>query len=57
MNYAFTHEEIFPYPSPSSGWDLGLWAEIEALGLGSVPKGLDLGLAAGFRVSGLVIVP
>ena len=27
MTYAFTHEEISPSPS-SSGWDLGLWAEI-----------------------------
>ena len=31
MTYAFTHEEISLSPS-SSGWDLGLWAEIWAWG-------------------------
>ena len=50
-----TYEEFSP--SPSSDWDLGLWAEIESLGLGFVPKGWDLGLAAGIRVSGFVIAP
>ena len=59
MTYAFTHEEIFPYPSPSSGWDLGLWAEIEALGLGCWATGLRFGSQGwilssrlGFRVLG-----
>ena len=59
MTYAFTHEEIFPYPSSSSGWDLGLWAEIEALGLGCWATGLRFGsqgwilsLRLGFRVRG-----
>ena len=40
MTYALTHEEISP--SPSSGWDLGLWADIYAFGLGLRPQGWDL---------------
>ena len=51
------YEEISSPPSPSYNRDLGLWAEIESLGLGFVPKGWDLGLVAGIRVSGLVIAP
>ena len=45
MPYAFTHVEVFL--SPSSSWDLGLWAEIKALGLGFGPRGWDLSLEAG----------
>ena len=52
----YTYAE-FPSPPPPSNWDLGFWAEIEALGLGFVPKGWDLGLVARIRVSGLVIAP
>ena len=47
MTYAFAHEEIPLSPPPSSGWDLGLWAKIQALGLGFEPQGWDLGLGAG----------
>ena len=33
MTYAFTHEEI-SLSSLSSGWDLGFWTQIKALGFG-----------------------
>ena len=47
MTYAFTHEKISPPPhSPSSGWDLGIWAEILALGMGFWASGLDFDLEA-----------
>ena len=48
MTYGFTHEDIFP-PSPSSGWDLGHWAENKALRAGVLGLGAwDLGLKDGF---------
>ena len=52
----YTYVEFSSPPSPCNQ-DLGFWAEIEALGLVFVPKGWDLGLAAGLRVLGLVIAP